>query len=301
MSPADDLFDIIEPENDNSSETENDFVQDENFIESLGFKDMEDDVDAVLDEAVDAAGTVADDVASEIDDITDAVDDAAVDTAENIDDLVDETKNTETITTDDPFGFAKDFVASAKKADRDEESNQDDSTEDDYDEESEEYDESDDEDYDDDEAEEEMMIITEGTMITGSIATDRSLLILGTVNGDISCEGKLTISGTVTGNSFATDVFINDQRTEGNITCSGSVKIGQGSVVIGDITAGAAVIAGAVKGNLDVKGPVILDASAVIKGNIKAKSVQLINGAVLEGFCSLEEYSNSNMDEIFKP
>ena len=71
--------------------------------------------------------------------------------------------------------------------------------------------------------------------------------------------------------------------------------------MIGDINAGAAVIAGAVKGNLDVKGPVILDSSAVIKGNIKAKSVQLINGAVLEGFCSLEEYSNSNMDEIFKP
>ena len=300
MSPADDLFDIIEPENDNSSETENDFVQDENFIESLGFKDLEDDVDAVLDEAVDAADSAAEDATAEMGEITGKVDDAAGEVAESIDDLIDETKNTETITPEDPFGFAKDFVASAKKADRDEESNQDDSTEDDYDEESEEYDESDDEDYDD-EAEEEMMIITEGTMITGSIATDRSLLILGTVNGDISCEGKLTISGTVTGNSFATDVFINDQRTEGNITCSGSVKIGQGSVVIGDITAGAAVIAGAVKGNLDVKGPVILDASAVIKGNIKAKSVQLINGAVLEGFCSLEEYSNSNMDEIFKP
>ena len=134
-----------------------------------------------------------------------------------------------------------------------------------------------------------------------AIATDRSLLVLGTINGDINCEGKLTISGTVTGNSFATDVFINDQRTEGNITCTGIVKIGQGSVIIGDITAGAAAIAGAVKGNLDVKGPVILDSTAVIKGNIKAKSVQLINGAVLEGFCSLEEYSNSNMDEIFKP
>ena len=154
--------------------------------------------------------------------------------------------------------------------------------------------------YDEADDQEDMMIVTEGTMITGSIATDRSLLVLGTVNGDINCEGKLTISGTVTGNSFATDVFINDQRTEGNITCTGIVKIGQGSVIIGDITAGAAAIAGAVKGNLDVKGPVILDSTAVIKGNIKAKSVQLINGAVLEGFCSLEEYSNSNMDEIFK-
>ena len=291
MSPADDLFDIIEPENDNSSETENDFVQDENFIESLGFKDLENDVDAVIDDAVEAADEAADTAAG---DMAEAVSEVA----ENVEDLVDETKNTETITTEDPFGFAKDFVASAKKADGYEEQSQDEVTEDAY-EESEEYDESDDEDYDDDEAEDEMMIITEGTTITGSISTDRSLLVLGTVNGDITCEGKLTISGKVTGNSFATDVFINDQRTEGNITCDGTVKIGQGTVIIGDITAGAAVIAGAVKGNLDVKGPVILDASAVIKGNIKAKSVQLINGAVLEGFCSLEEYSNSNMDDIF--
>ena len=173
--------------------------------------------------------------------------------------------------------------------------------EDDQDEDISDEDEIEEDDMEDQEDQEDMMIVTEGTMITGSIATDRSLLVLGTINGDINCEGKLTISGTVTGNSYATDVFINDQRTEGNITCTGIVKIGQGSVIIGDITAGAAAIAGAVKGNLDVKGPVILDSTAVIKGNIKAKSVQLINGAVLEGFCSLEEYSNSNMDEIFKP
>ena len=113
------------------------------------------------------------------------------------------------------------------------------------------------------------------------------------------CQGKLSISGKVKGNSHADEIMINAQRIEGNIESSGVVKIGQGSVVIGDITAGAAVIAGAVKGTLDVKGPVILDSTAVIKGNIKAKSVQLINGAILEGFCSVE-YSNSQVDDIFQ-
>ena len=152
-------------------------------------------------------------------------------------------------------------------------------------------------DYDDLE-DESLMIVTEGTTITGSIGTDCSLLVLGTVNGDITCEGKLTISGKVVGNSFATDIFVNSQRVEGNIGCTGTLKVCQGTVIIGDITAGAVAIGGAVKGNLDVKGPVILDSTAVIKGNIKAKSVQLINGAVLEGFCSLE-YSESQIDEIF--
>ena len=153
-------------------------------------------------------------------------------------------------------------------------------------------------DYDDDIEEESMMIVTEGTTITGSIGTNTSMLILGSVNGDITCEGKLTISGKVIGNSFAMDVFVNSPRVEGNIGCTGTLKISQGTVVIGDISAGAAAIAGAVKGNLDITGPVILDSTAVIKGNIKAKSVQLINGAVLEGFCTLE-YSDSQLDEIF--
>jgi cytoskeletal protein CcmA (bactofilin family) len=41
-----------------------------------------------------------------------------------------------------------------------------------------------------------------------------------------------------------------------------------------------------VKGDIDVKGPVILDASAIVMGNIKSKSVQINNGAVIEGMCS---------------
>ena len=157
----------------------------------------------------------------------------------------------------------------------------------------------DDEEFDDEEDDESLMVVTEGTSITGSIGTSESMLILGTVNGDITCEGKLTISGKVVGNSFATDVFVNSNRVEGNIGCTGLLKISHGTVVIGDITASAAAIAGAVKGNLDINGPVILDSTAVIKGNIKAKSVQLINGAVLEGFCSLE-YSDSQLDQIFE-
>ena len=306
MCPADDLFDIIEPDDKGSTENK-DFVQDESFLQGLDFIDgLPEDEDG--EEEGDNEILIDDDISESPSDETQAediiTDDINADEAEIQEDNVNPEiaiRSDIPETTEDSFAFASNFVANAMESDGtsyDEDTNgdqgEDDMTDSDV--------ENEDEDIEDDpDDQEDMMIVTEGTMITGSIATDRSLLVLGTINGDINCEGKLTISGTVTGNSFATDVFINDQRTEGNITCTGIVKIGQGSVIIGDITAGAAAIAGAVKGNLDVKGPVILDSTAVIKGNIKAKSVQLINGAVLEGFCSLEEYSNSNMDEIFKP
>ncbi len=318
MCPADDLFDIIEPDDKGSTENK-DFVQDESFLQGLDFIDgLPDDEDGeaegedeiLIDDDISGSAsddTQADDIISgniiaDESDMQEAIPDSSLNSEIAIRSDIPETN-------EDSFAFASNFVANAMESDGtsiDDETSGDDLTDEgietededdmtDYGNESE-----DDTEYEEADDQEDMMIVTEGTMITGSIATDRSLLVLGTINGDINCEGKLTISGTVTGNSFATDVFINDQRTEGNITCTGIVKIGQGSVIIGDITAGAAAIAGAVKGNLDVKGPVILDSTAVIKGNIKAKSVQLINGAVLEGFCSLEEYSNSNMDEIFK-
>lgn len=141
-------------------------------------------------------------------------------------------------------------------------------------------------------------VITKGTTINGSIVSDCSLDVMGTINGDIECLGKLTISGKVSGNSRASEVFVNTERLEGSITSEGCVKVGLGTVVVGDISASSAVFAGAVKGEIDVNGPVVLDSTAIIKGNIKAKSVQMNNGAILDGFCSLS-YSDLDVDSIF--
>lgn len=146
---------------------------------------------------------------------------------------------------------------------------------------------------------EEVTVITKGTIINGSISADGSLEVMGTIKGDVECQGKLSIIGNVTGNSMANEVYVGTKRLEGSISSEGSVKIGLGSVVIGDITASSAVIAGAVKGEIDINGPVIIDSSAVIKGNIKAQSIQINNGAVIEGFCSLS-YASIDIDNIFE-
>ena len=46
------------------------------------------------------------------------------------------------------------------------------------------------------------------------------------------------------------------------------------------------VIAGAVKGNIDIEGPVIVDSTAIVVGDMKFKTVQINNGATIEGRCS---------------
>ncbi|HKL79527.1 MAG TPA: polymer-forming cytoskeletal protein [Mobilitalea sp.] len=145
----------------------------------------------------------------------------------------------------------------------------------------------------------EVTVISKGTTINGTISSDGSLDIMGTITGDIECLGKLSITGKVNGNSTAAEVYVNTERLEGSINSEGSVKVGLGTVVIGDIIATSGVIAGAVKGEIDVNGPIVIDSTAIIKGNIKAKSVQINNGAVIEGFCSLS-YSAVDVDNIFE-
>lgn len=150
-----------------------------------------------------------------------------------------------------------------------------------------------------DEVKNEVTIITKGTRIDGSITSDGSLEVMGTINGDIDCLGKLSIIGDVVGNSIAAEVYVNTPRLEGSINSEGSVKISSGTVVIGDVSASSGVIAGAVKGEIDINGPVIVDSNAIVKGNIKAKSVQINNGAIIDGFCSLS-YSDVDIDSVFE-
>jgi cytoskeletal protein CcmA (bactofilin family) len=146
---------------------------------------------------------------------------------------------------------------------------------------------------------EETSIITASTVLTGDLQSSGSFDIQGTINGNITCNGKLTVTGTVNGNSNSAEFFADVAKIEGEVVSTGTVKVGTGSVIIGNITAASAVIAGAVKGDIDVQGPVVVDTSAVIMGNIKSRSVQINNGAVIEGFCS-QCYADIDVQGLFE-
>ena len=149
----------------------------------------------------------------------------------------------------------------------------------------------------------EISNITAGMVINGDITSQGSLELVGAVHGNINVSGKMSITGIIEGNSQAAEIYAESAKITGEVRSMGTVKVGQETVIIGDIYATSAVIAGAVKGDIDVHGPVILDTTAIVMGNIKSKSVQINNGAVIEGMCSqcyAEVNPTSFFDEIKK-
>ncbi len=148
------------------------------------------------------------------------------------------------------------------------------------------------------EVSDEVTVITEGTTLTGNLESTGSFELRGKIDGNVHCNGKMTVTGSIKGNSDAAEFFADSAKVEGEITTTGTVKIGLGSVVIGNISATSAVIAGAIKGDIDVQGPVVVDTSAVVMGNIKSRSVQINNGAVIEGFCS-QCYADVDVSSLF--
>ena len=141
-------------------------------------------------------------------------------------------------------------------------------------------------------------VITAGMVVNGDISTTGNMELLGKVTGNVTVNGKLTISGEITGDSTAAEIYAESDRINGEIHSKGSVKIGQSTVIIGNISANGAVVAGAVKGDIDVHGPVILDTTAIVMGNIRSQSVQVNNGAVIEGMCS-QVYAEVNPSAFF--
>lgn len=149
------------------------------------------------------------------------------------------------------------------------------------------------------EALDETAVITQGMSIKGDIASRGSLEVLGTVKGNVEVLGKLSITGALEGNSSAAEIYADSAHITGDIHASGTAKVGQSSVIIGNLYATSAVVAGAIKGDIDVQGPVVLDTSAIVMGNIKSKSVQINNGAVIEGMCS-QCYAEVNPSSFFQ-
>ena len=145
----------------------------------------------------------------------------------------------------------------------------------------------------------EIASITEGMIVNGDIQTTGSLDLIGKLTGNIRCLGKLNVTGEITGDSNAAEIYAESARITGEIRSKGSVKVGQSTVIVGNIFGSSAVIAGAVKGDIDVHGPVVLDTTAIVMGNIKSQSVQINNGAVIEGMCS-QAYADVNPSEFFE-
>ena len=96
---------------------------------------------------------------------------------------------------------------------------------------------------------------------------------------------NVEVIGTIT----ATGGILIYGKVIGDVNAAGMVRISQGGIVNGTITAKDARISGTLEGDLIATRKVELNNKSVLKGNLKAKILIIEEGAVFEGNCNMDE------------
>jgi cytoskeletal protein CcmA (bactofilin family) len=96
-------------------------------------------------------------------------------------------------------------------------------------------------------------LINAGMRVAGAIATKGSIRVDGTIDGDLSAVGD--------------------------------VALGPGSSVEGNVSGRNVSVAGSVRGNVRAAGKLILEAKAIVYGDVTAQRLVIDDGAVFDGSC----------------
>lgn len=107
-------------------------------------------------------------------------------------------------------------------------------------------------------------------------------------------HNTLAAGTTVKGNIQTETDFRLDGRVEGDVTCNGKIVIGPKGSVTGNITSAHAEILGEVEGSVRTSSKLVLKATAIIKGDIFAQTLEIEPNARFNGVCKMSGDSLSS-------
>ena len=99
------------------------------------------------------------------------------------------------------------------------------------------------------------------------------------ISGGVIIEGKVSSSGNIRV----------DGNIKGDIKANGSITIGEGGEVDGQLTGDAITIGGKVKGTVLAKEKLILESKSTLRGDIVSKILVVEAGAKFDGKSSMSE------------
>jgi cytoskeletal protein CcmA (bactofilin family) len=97
------------------------------------------------------------------------------------------------------------------------------------------------------------------------------------VNDRLTIRGELDTDGTVRV----------DGRVEGPSHRAGTLIVGVGGYVVGDVEARDVIVAGMIQGNVHASGRLQIEPGASVLGEIRANSMVLLEGATIHGQVSI--------------
>jgi cytoskeletal protein CcmA (bactofilin family) len=99
------------------------------------------------------------------------------------------------------------------------------------------------------------------------------------IEGKLSSKGNVRVDGTV----------------KGDVNVNGSVTVGESGDINGEINADIITVGGKIIGKLNAKEKVVLEAKAVLKGDLVTKILVVEAGAKFDGNSKMGEGGSSSM------
>lgn len=122
-----------------------------------------------------------------------------------------------------------------------------------------------------------------------------------TIEIENSPINTITNGSVIKGNITAMGDFRMDGTLEGNISLNGKLVVGETGLVNGNIICQNANIIGSVVGNISVKELLSLHATANVKGDILINKLSIEPGASFSGTCRMIDEVRHNQSEAPKP
>jgi len=142
-------------------------------------------------------------------------------------------------------------------------------------------------------------VIGGDTVITGTIKSSGNVEVRGTVYGDIDCAKDVLFYGRIAGNIACKNFYQYAGAVKGNVNTANAVYVERESAIKGDIKAKDIQMNGRLIGNLSSTNSIDLLGSAIIVGDIETRSFNMKETAKLRGAVKLL-CDNKDIDDAFK-
>ena len=116
-----------------------------------------------------------------------------------------------------------------------------------------------------------------------TIKTTGDIEIIGSYDGDVIAGGRVTLHDSHTGSISAQTIELLDCTINGDVSIEQKLIIGESAAINGSVYARELDCAGTVNGDAAVNGRVSLRSTADIRGNVRAVSMNMEEGAQIEG------------------
>lgn len=132
-------------------------------------------------------------------------------------------------------------------------------------------------------------VIPADMVISGNISTKSNMKVMGSIVGDIECEGSILLLGSVRGNVKTANLTIQNGSLEGDAAVKENICIEMKSRIVGNVMAQNVYSDACIEGQIQAPGIVALKENALVHGDIIAGEISIVTGARVKGMVTISE------------